>query len=370
MRISLNKNQEQIDLIRAIGSKDANVSREALETLAAFITPVVNTILQQAATVGSIYRDMEYDEDDNPSIPLDLYYNVDVGYISTWSQTWAGGLPTNQTEGISEMKISTYRLDSAVSFLKKYARKCRLDVISKMIERLLQEVLLKQERNGWAVILKALADARTSTLKHVIKCSTESNFHINDMSRLITHLRRVHSAWTKGTPTQDTKGITDLYVSPEIKEQIRGFAFNPMNTKNPDGTAATTNIGIALPDAVREQMFRAAGTSEIWGITITDLLELGVGQKYNVLFKEFAGTDTDFGFSDAFDAATDEILVGFDLSRDSFIRPVAVQAESGGQFITMPDDQWVTRSDKAGLYGFLEEGRVCIDARGVIGMVC
>ena len=64
----------------------------------------------------------------------------------------AGGLPTSQVEGVKEMKISTYRLDSAISFLKKYARKSRLDVVSKAIERMANEILVKQDRNAWAVV--------------------------------------------------------------------------------------------------------------------------------------------------------------------------------------------------------------------------
>ena len=72
----------------------------------------------------------------------------------------AGGLPTStDVAAIQELKIGTYRLDSAVSFMKRYARRARLDVVSKGIERMAQEVLVKQERNAWAVVLRALAEA-------------------------------------------------------------------------------------------------------------------------------------------------------------------------------------------------------------------
>ena len=43
----------------------------------------------------------------------------------------------------------------------------------------------------------------------------------------------------------------------------------------------------ALPDNVREDIYRAAGTNEIYGVRITDLLELGDGKKYNQLFTGF-----------------------------------------------------------------------------------
>ena len=72
--------------------------------------------------------------------------------------------------------------------------------------------------------------------------------------------------------------------------------------------------------------------------------------------------------SHAFTSGTDELMVGLDLSKESFIRPVARQAESGGTFTVLPDDQFVARSEKTGFYGSLEEGRVCIDARAVVGI--
>ena len=82
---------------------------------------------------------------------------------------------------------------------------------------------------------------------------------------------------------------------------------------------------------------------------------------------------TSIGFTGAqVDAAWDDtaqqILIGLDASREAFIRPVARQHDSGGTFTALPDDQFAARADKTGFYGFLEEGRVCIDAKAIIGM--
>jgi len=374
MKIQFKNTPEQIELVKAMGSKDASVSREAMEIFAAFIGPVIQQVINTTGTASLIYADKPYNEDDSPSIPLDLFYDESVNYISTWSQSIAGGLPTNQIEGVKEMKVSTYRLDSAISFMKKYARRSRLDVVAKATERMAQEILIKQERNAWAVILKALAEATTQTLQHVLKSATADVFLIPDLSELITRLRRINAAFNGGTPSGgDSEGLTDLFVSPEIKEQIRNFAFNPMNTRVgptvPGSTLTnyTATTAIPLPDAIRSEIFRSAGTSEIYGVNITDLLELGTSKKYNVLFSEFAGgTSYDGG---TFSSANDELLVGFDLSREAFIRPIAQNADSGATFNTQPDDQWVSRSEKIGWYGALEEGRVCIDARGVCGII-
>jgi hypothetical protein len=274
---------------------------------------------------------------------------------------------------MKELKISTYRLDSAVSLLRRYARRGRLDVISKATERMAQEILVKQERNAWAVVLKALGEATHGGNKHVIAAGAESVFQLDDLNRLMTRMRRLNESFANGTPDAAySTGITDLYISPEMLEQIRAFAYQPMNTKGANGTAvAANNAGIALPDNVREGIFRAAGVQELYGVNLVEMNEFGIGKKYNVLFDEFdAGNIAPDGSGGAhgFVVGSDEILVGLDNSKGSFIRPVALQHESNGSFTALADDQWSARSEKMGFYGFLEEGRVCIDSRAVVGI--
>jgi len=384
MKLKLKNTPEQVELVKALGSRNATESREAQEAFAAFLGPVIQEVLNVAGTASAIYSDSEFDEDDSPSYPLDLYYNEGAGYVSVWSQNMAGGLPSSQVEGVAEMKIATYRIDSAVSFLKRYARKSRLDVVSKALERMSQEVLLKQERNAWAVVLRALAEANTKTsihaaTKHVLHCggkttnevlgAEDSDLKLADFSRLLTRMKRLNESFAEGTPDNVySNGITDLYVSPELKEKIRSFAFNPMNTKG-----ALTDI--PLPDAMREDIYRNAGMQEIYGVNIVELLELGLAKKYNKLYSEFASALTGTTNGGGYDVQTfvntdDEIMVGIDNSKGAFIRALARQSEGGATFTALPDDQFnLNRADRAGFYGFMEEGRVCIDGRAVAGMV-
>tara|TARA_R100000152_G_C6777445_1_gene207311 strand:+ start:1242 stop:2402 length:1161 start_codon:yes stop_codon:yes gene_type:complete len=385
MKLKLKNTPEQVELIKAMGSRSSITAREAQEAFAAFLGPVVQEVIHQAGTAGSVYTDAPYDEDDSPSYPLDLYYNDGTDTISVWSQNMAGGLPSSQVEGMSELKIATYRLDSAVSYLKKYARRARLDVISKGVERMAQEVLVKQERNAWAVILKALGEASSSgvtagglgisSLKagtHVIPAGTESTFQLADLNKLMTLNKRINESFAAGTPdVAYSQGITDLYVSPEIKEQIRAFAYQPMNTRH----GAVTSSGassIPLPDNVRTDIYNSAGTQEIYGVNIVELNELGIGKKYNVLFDSFdsgnIGPDGSGG-AHGFAVGTDELVVGIHNSKGAFIRALAQNADSGSTFNAEPDDQFVQRQEKIGFYGSLEEGRVCIDGRAVVGLI-
>ena len=365
MKLKLKNTPEQVELIKAMGSRDAAVANEASQAFAAFVGPVVKEVLMQAGSASLIYSDMEYDEDDSPSLPLDLFHDEEQNYVTVWSQSVAGGLPTSEGSGMNELKITTYRLDSAVSFLKRYTRRGRLDVVSKALERMSNEVLIKQERNAWAVVLKALAEASTNSLSHVVGGTTESVIVPDDINRLMTRIKRINTSYANGTPAGlSAKGITDMFVSPEIMQQIRAFAYNPV--------ASGTLTDIPLTDNVRDQIWNSGGMAEIYGVTLHELLELGAAKKYNTLFKamiDAAGTTViGGGNTGTFADAADEILVGVDLSRDAFVRPVARQAESGGTFSVLPDDQFVARQEKQGFYGFLEEGRVCVDSRAVVGL--
>jgi len=355
MKLKLKNTPEQVELIKAMASRESTVAKEAQEAFAAFIGPVVNKVLLEAATSSAVYTDLAYDEDDSPSIPLDLFQGEGEGLVSVWSQNVAGGLPTSTVEGLSELKVSTYRLDSAVSFLKRYARRGRLDVASKAIERMTNEVLVKQERNAWAVVLKALADSGNT----VNMGSSAESFTLSSLNTLVKNVKRLNKSYANGT-TNSSYGLTDIFVSPETMSDIRAFAYNPVG--GTVGSGLTNVGGTDLPAGVREEIYRGGGTQEIYGISIHELVELGADQKYTKLFNEFF-TGTPTAFTDS-----DDLIVGLDLTKDAFVRPVARNADSGSTFTAMPDDQFVARSEKIGFYGSLEEGRVCIDSRAVAGI--
>lgn len=368
MKLKLKNTEEQVELIRAMGSRDGQVSAEASQAFAAFIGPVVQKVLLHAGSSGVLYSDLEYDEDDNPSIPLDLWYDQGIDHVQVWSQNIAGGLPTSEVTGLSEMKIATYRLDSAVSWLKRYARKARLDIISKAIERMSNEVLIKQERNAWAVLLKALAEASTNSGKHVIAAGNANEFIPHDLNRLMTHIKRINTDFQGGTPDGLTaKGLTDLFMSPEMMQQVRAFAYHAVNAQQTNANVGTGPV--TLPDNVRNDIWSSGGMASLYGVTLHELLELGTGRKYNTLFGTFTAANSILGPSGSnFAQATEELMLGVDLSRESLVRPVAREHDSGGTFTVLPDDQFVARAEKQGFYGYLEEGRVCLDSRALVGI--
>jgi len=369
MKISLKRTPEQVELIKAMASKNRSVAYEAQVALAEFIGPVIAEVINNAPVLSNLFTSLQFNSEDNPSIPLDLYYDVsDEDYVQVYSNTVAGGLPQNQVvPTVSELKVATYSLDTAVSFDRRYAAKSRMDVVSKTFTRMAQEILMKQERTSANLIMGALAGATTNGKDHVFRATSDGSFLLDDFNELITRGKRINTAWNKGTPEGGRRGITDIMVSPEAVKALREMSYNPINTKGTDSIAGT--------DSVRESVFNAGGgLPDFYGISIMEVNELGVGQKFNTIFDTVAGatsyTKADGTAGAVFDGAADEIMIGLDRGRDALIKAIAVDEENGSEFQMIADDQYSIRQNKIGWFGGLEEGRMVLDNRALAGIVC
>ena len=380
MKITLKRTPEQIELIKAMASRNRAVAYDAQVALAEFIGPVLAEVINNAPTLSNLFTALPFNADDNPSIPLDLYYDItDEDYITVYSQNVAGGLPTNQVlPTVSEMKVTTYHLDSALSFDRRYAAKHRMDVVAKTFTRMAQEILLKQERTSAGLTMTALANASTNGKQHVQRSNQSGRFLLADLNELLTLAKRINTSWVNGTPSAGARaGLTDILVSPEIVEQIRAMAYNPVNTvagiTGTGGTPTGSTVGIVAPDEIRSAVYNSAGIPSFYGVSILEFNELGKGQKFNTIF-DTAASSTNYltaagGSSGAFDGAATEILVGIDRSRDSLIRVVATDPNSNSEFSLVADDQYSIRQNKIGFFGSLEEGRVILDVRALVGKI-
>jgi hypothetical protein len=372
MKITLKNTPEQVELVKAMASRNRDVAYEAQTALAEFIGPVLAEVINNAPALSNLFTTLQYNADDNPSIPLDLYFDVsDEDYVQVYSQSRAGGLPTSEVlPTSSELKIATYSLDSAVSFDRRYAAKSRMDVVAKTMTRVAQEILLKQNKISANVVMKALANAETNSLKHVIASTAADRFVLADLNAMITRSKRIVTSFVGGTPdARQGRGVTDIICSPEIVEELRAIAYNPINTAGaPGGSGVGDNLRTA--DVIAQEAYSAAGAPSFYGINVIELNEFGTSQAFNTIFDTEAGS-TNYGghITNTFATADDEIVVGIDRSRESLIRPVAVDAENGGEFNLIADDQYSIRQNKIGYFGSLEEGRIVLDDRALVGTI-
>ena len=362
MKITLKNTPEQVELVKAMASRNRDVAYEAQTALAEFIGPVLAEVINQAPVLSNLFTTLQYNADDNPSIPLDLYFDVaDEDYVQVYSQSRAGGLPTSEVLPTSaELKIATYSLDSAVSFDRRYAAKSRMDVVAKTMTRVAQEILLKQNTISANVVMTALAQASSGGVSHLLSSAAANSFTLADLNSMLTKSKRIVTSFTGGTPDPSRgKGVTDIIVSPEIVENLRAIAYNPLSA------------GVPNANVIAEDAYKAAGAPQFYGINVIELNEMGTNKKFNTLFTA-AGTAasiTPAHGATAFVDADDELVLGIDRTREALVRPVAVDAENGGEFNLIADDQYSIRQSKIGYFGSLEEGRVVLDDRALVGVV-
>jgi len=376
MKIRIQETPEQVELIKACASKDKLIAEEARAAVAELVGPVISEVINSAPTVSSLYQTLAFSEDDNLSIPLDLFHDVtDEDYIRIHSQSVAGGLSTNELyPAHDELKFKTYTLDSAISLDKKYLRKGRSIDISKVFTRMAQEFLLKQEKTSINQLLGALLAASTKVNgtsaagNHIIDAAgkSTSQLQLDDFNRLLTLSKRLWSSYSSGTPVGGAMvGVTDLLMSPEMVEELRNMAYNPVNTRS--GSVTTSGAtSIAATEEMRKQLMSQAGLPTFFGIGIIEVLEMGINQRYN---KIFDALNTAAGNTKTFTQADNEIVVGIDRSKESLIRPAVREEGVSTEVSVQVDDQFVSRQNKLGWYGKIEEGRIVIEDRVLTGII-
>lgn len=366
-QINIKRTPEQVALVKQVGSKNKVESMTAQEAVAGFISEVLQSVVEAAPVIANLFTLKSYNEGTSPTLPLDVMFDIkDQNYIQVWTQTIAGGLPTNYVHGLDEMMVSTYSLDTAVSLSKKYARNARLDVLAALMERMAQEILIKQETNSVSILLKAAADARLAGSPQIMKTATADVFGLNDLNRLITLVARAKPSWANTTPVGSNQ-ITDLIASPEFMEVIRALAYQPVNTRA--GSITTSGAtAIAAPDSVREAVWKTAGVPNFFGINLTQVFNYGVNGSYTRLFSNFLGS-TQFDGSNTFTAGTDEVITALNLNVPNVLVKLVEESEGGGRLTVTPDDSFVARADKVGWYAGLVEGRVMLDHRAIYSVV-
>jgi hypothetical protein len=369
MNIEIQKTDEQVELIKACASRNKAVAEEARATVAELMSFTIAEVINLAPTLSNLFTKLEYNDDDNPSIPLDNFKDIsDDGFLNIWSASDAGGLPSNHNVPLaSELKFAPYVLNSAISFDRKFAAKSRLDVVGDYFTRMAEEIIIQQDQYSSTLIMGTLADAgrdtsatSTDNSNHTLISDANNVFGLHQFNRLMTRMKRVNSAWNGGTPTVRNRRVTDILISPEITEEIRKISYNPVNIAGPLNTTAAADSGvIAAPEDMRQALFNAGGLPEFYGITLTELNELGPSAIFTNVYNTVKG-----GFS----SGKDDLVVALDRSRKMFLRPVAVDSEIGSEFVLQADDQFLSRSKKIGWYGEIEEGRSIIENRGLLGM--
>jgi hypothetical protein len=297
----------------------------------------------------------QFAENDNAEYPLDLFFNEKDNDIRVHFQSRPGGTPTSHLSDLQTVIVPTAGYQGEVDWNNKFARYGRLDVIARYIHKLAQAMLRKEEINGWAVLLDAVAKASTNGTSHVVpSTTTDGVLHLDGLNQLLTLSKRINTAIDGGTAANAPQGVTDLYMSIEAMQDIRAMSYNPVNVRGALGAPGAGDSSIHLPSDMREEILKGGGMPTLMGLVLHEMNEFGINFPYNTLFGNF--------YTGSFTQTSQEVIIGVDRTRDSAVMPV-----KGA--LTVQNDIFMTRSDRSGVIAEEDVGFAVLDARQLSALI-
>jgi hypothetical protein len=228
--------------------------------------------------------------------------------------------------------IPTYSIASSIDFLQRYAREARWDITARAMQVLEAGFVKKMNDDGWHTLLAAGVD------RNILVYDGDATAGMFS-KRLVSLMQTVMRRNAGGNTGSGNRGrLTDLYVSPEALEDVRNWGLDQVS------------------DAIRTQIYNAgeggAPITNIFGVALHDLDELGEGQEYQTFFEN--------GLSGAVESSDLELVIGLDQgANDSFVMPMK-------QAVSIHEDPTLHRQQRVGWYGFAELGFGVLDNRRII----
>lgn len=381
MKIKLKEKSEHVELIKAMGSNDSDSTREAMKIFAALVGPLAKQVIDESDVISGLYDTLSVGEFEPRTVALADYHNLSSpDYVRVSMTSNPGDLASSQLVGSDDVAFSVAYISAAISFLKKYLRAGRIAHAEAGIRKLINEVRYKVKLQAIQPILDSLAKSETNDRRHLIRSDVAGQLGLNTFNRLQTMAARILTSGLGDTPAgldNSSRAVDTLLLSPEMVEEIRAIAYQPMNTRGVPDTAEST--ALAAPDSVRESVYASGGIPSIYGTEIIQLNEMGVGQSFNTIFDAFAGSieypnaGKPSGSTDTsvFDATTEQFILGISRKMDvnGLLKIEIRDSETDASFNVMPDDQYVSREGKTGMWGQAEMGFMSIEPRNLFGII-
>lgn len=322
-------NEQMSNLLRRTVCANRNESViAALEFAQAIQTPLRQELLAGDITNGIFEMDV-LEPGQTPEYPLDFLAPGTAKDFVAYTNPGHGHIPERAVEG-DYIMVPTYPTANSIDWLLRYSRDARWNIVGRALEVLRAGFVKKINDDAWHTLLSAGVD------RNIMVWDADANVG-QFTKRLVSLMKSVMRRNGGGNSTSMNRGVlTDLYMSPENKEDIR-------------------NWGIDLVDDItRREIFLAqdGAMSAIWGVNIHDIDEFGESQEYQDFFTN--------SLSGAFASGDVELVVGLDLrNRDSFIMPWREQVQ-------VFQDPTLHRRQRDGYYAWMEAGYAVLDGRRVL----
>lgn len=328
-KLRLKPDAELEALIIKTGSKDKQVALAAQRELALAVVDEIRNGVEEGDMISQIFTQIPFRPGALTEFPLDLLVPGGDRDFSAYTIPNHGRIPERTFEGES-VTINTYDVGSSIDWLLKFSRDSRFDVVGMALSILEATFLRKMNLDGWSVIMAAATDRNVV----VYDASAAAGYFTKRLVSLMQlALRRVAGG---NSATLQPIRLTDIFVSPEGLEDMRTWDLSMVD------------------DVTRNRIFNSTqtgGLTDMFGVRIHELLELGAGQAFQNYFLELGGSLA---------SGDEELVIGLDLSNPNvFVNPVRAPIE-------IFEDETLHRQRRAGYYGWGEHGFGVLDNRRTV----
>lgn len=317
-------------LVRS-GSNDYEIARAAQRELAKALTMPLRQGVMKGDNKAGIFQQVDFQAGAATEFPLDFLTPGTEKEFVAYTIPNVGRIPERHIEGDYVM-VPTYDVGNSIGWNLKYSRDARWDIVGRAMMVMEAGFVEKANKDAWHVLLAAGVGRNLVTYDDN---ATAGLF----TKRLVALMKTIMRRNAGGNSTSMNQGkLTDLYMSPEGLEDIRSWDISQVD------------------EMTRREIFVASGDeaalTKIFGVTLHDLDELGVGQEYQLYYANVLGG--------TYPSDKVELVVGLDLvNTDSFVHPVRAPIE-------IFEDPTLHRQRRAGVYGWTEYGYGSLDSRRIL----
>lgn len=312
------------DLLKQAGDGDETKALKAQRALAAEISPVIRQGVLVGDTVLELFSKEVFDPAARIEYPIDFYRNDNANDFNAYVIPNHGKIPQRRTEG-DVISVPTFDIANSIDFTLRYAKEARWPVVQRALEVLEAGFVKKMNDDSWHVILGAGFD------RNIVV--SDSNASAGQFTkRLVSLMKLVMRRNAGGNSASSNRGkLTHLFVSPEAMEDMRNWGIDEVD------------------ELTRREIFLAddAAASEIFGVKIVPLDELGEGQEYQLYYQNVIAT----GAANNGMASGDvELVIGVDATQnDAFVMPIRDELQ-------IFEDPTLHRERLMGFYGWASYG--------------
>jgi hypothetical protein len=316
-------------LLKRTGSNDRQYALAAQRELAKALELPIRQGILEGDVISPIFTPIKFEPGQQIEFPLDIVIPGTERDYSAYTIPNHGRIPERNMEG-DYITIPTYDVGSSVDWLLKFSRDARWDVVGRAMQVLEATFVRKANLDGWRTVVAAAIDRNVV----VYDAAAPVGFFTKRLISLMKSLMR--RAGGGNLTSLNPIRLSDVFLSVEAVEDIRAWNLTEID------------------DQTRRKIFESredGGLSEIFGVALHEMIELGVGQLIQNFFLQLGGT---------LPTGRQEIAFGLDLSNpDVFVMPIRAEIE-------IFEDETLHRQRRAGFYGWGEHGFSCLDNRRIM----